>query len=621
MTSFLRQLVAGPRKGHAEAGLDLCYVTDHIIATYVTTSSLYNTPSLARISISNPNKNRSGPSHTWPKRAYRNPLDQLVAFLDAKHGADWAIWEFRAEGTGYPDHLVYDRVCHYPFPDHHPPPFALMPLILASMRRWLHGGSLPGGGNDESSSTTATAASEITRDEKRVVVVHCKAGKGRSGTASVSYLIAEEGWTAEDALARFTERRMRPMFGAGVSIPSQLRWVSYVDRWTRGGKKRYVDRPIEIVEIHAWGLRNGVKVDVEGFEDDGKVIRSFHTFRKRERQIVQGDAPTDGGIADLVWEMAGYPPSSVAKAPEQAPFADATNLKNDGAKNTTDNNADEAQEPDRPESLPRPKTELITEQPKATTITPAATTPATTAAAAAAAASRSSTFSISSKGSKKNNGDADEAEPGGMAVIFRPDAPIRIPNSDVNIAVERRNRTHKTMGRLTMVSAVAHVWFNAFFEGRGAEHHAGVPDDSGVFTIEWDAMDGIRGTSKKGSRCLDKMSVVWRFADLPVDDATTTAAAATGEEAPHKIQAADWHGVDPAAAVESGAVAEKDLGLRVQSPGSADISRASSVRTADLPPKKEPKDNNDDGDRDGEDDGAVLASVKTSDAAGKELEA
>lgn len=35
MASFLRQLVAGPRKGHSEAGLDLCYVTDHIIATYV----------------------------------------------------------------------------------------------------------------------------------------------------------------------------------------------------------------------------------------------------------------------------------------------------------------------------------------------------------------------------------------------------------------------------------------------------------------------------------------------------------------------------------------------------------------------------------------------------------
>ncbi|CRK37974.1 hypothetical protein BN1708_020429, partial [Verticillium longisporum] len=65
---------------------------------------------------------------------------------------------------------------------------------------------------------------------------------------------------------------MRPKFGAGVSIPSQLRTVSYVDRWARHGKK-YVDCPIEIVEIHVWGLRSGVKVDIEGFADAGRRIQ------------------------------------------------------------------------------------------------------------------------------------------------------------------------------------------------------------------------------------------------------------------------------------------------------------------------------------------------------------
>ena len=132
MASLLRQIVAGPRARHPEAGLDLCYVTDNIIAT-------------------------SGPSGTFPQIAYRNPLKEVVKFLDSKHGAEWAIWEFRAEGTGYPDEEVYGRVRHYPWPDHHPPPFALIPLIVGSMKNWLH------------------------EKEGRVVVVHCKAGKGRSG--------------------------------------------------------------------------------------------------------------------------------------------------------------------------------------------------------------------------------------------------------------------------------------------------------------------------------------------------------------------------------------------------------------------------------------------------------
>lgn len=503
----------------------------------------------------------SGPSQTYPKRAYRNPLDQLVTFLDGKHGADWAIWEFRAEGTGYPDHLVYDRIRHYPFPDHNPPPFALMPRILASMRHWLHGGALDGSGG----ATTAE------RHPGRVVVVHCKAGKGRSGTASVSYLIAEEGWTAEDALARFTERRMRPRFGAGVSIPSQLRWVSYVDRWTRHGKK-YTDRPIEIVEIHAWGLRNGVKVDVEGFADEGRRIHSFHTFKTHERHIVQGDAPADGGFSDMVWDMAGYPPGT--KAPTQAEFAEATNDNNtgrDGDASSTPKSETAGMNPPA-----RAKTDLIPENPKQET-----------AAAAASPASRASTFSTASSGRKTAEASDAAAEPGGMAVIFRPATPIRLPHSDVNIAIERRNRTHKTMG-LTMVSSVAHVWFNAFFEGRGPEQD-GAPAPSGVFAIEWDAMDGIKGTSRKGGRGLDRMSVVWRFADVE----TTTDA---------DVQATE------------DLAAERDLGLRVQSPASADISRASSVLSADLS-KKEPANDNT-----GDDDGAVLDSVKTSDPLGEELQ-
>lgn len=73
-----------------------------------------------------------------------------MSYLDGKHGSDWAIWEFRAEGTGYPDEAVHGRIKHFPWPDHHPPPFGLIPRILDGMREWLDGGL------------------------DRVVVVHCK---------------------------------------------------------------------------------------------------------------------------------------------------------------------------------------------------------------------------------------------------------------------------------------------------------------------------------------------------------------------------------------------------------------------------------------------------------------
>ncbi|KAM5345171.1 hypothetical protein ACJ41O_011033 [Fusarium nematophilum] len=563
MASLLRQIVAGPRARHPEAGLDLCYVTDRIIAT-------------------------SGPSQTYPQLAYRNPLDQLVKFLDSKHGQDWAIWEFRAEGTGYPDDAVYGRVRHYPWPDHHPPPFRLVPMIMASMRNWLHGGELEGGritsdGRPISSGKHASdSAQREEKRKKRVVVVHCKAGKGRSGTVSCSYLIAEEGWKPEDALARFTERRMRPKFGAGVSIPSQLRWISYVERWTRGGK-RYVDWPIEIVEIHVWGLRNGVKVDVEGFADEGKRIEVLHTFKKEERVLVDPEAPEETGIGDMIWEMAGYSVTKQKeKAPEEAHFSEATNPGN----NT------EEEKGLKKETIKRKGTELLHK------VSPASS------AKLGVDKSKSQSVPPSAASSKTDvtKASSSDTEPGGMAVILKPSQPIRVPNSDVNISVERRNKTPKSMG-LTMVTAVAHVWFNAFFEGSGPERD-GKPSTSGVFTIEWDAMDGIKGSSRKGSRAMDRIAVVWRVAGaeeaVPLGEEVLEPE--EGEPVP-QARAADWKG-----AVGGDPDAERDLGLRVQSPASADVSKASSVKSVEVKKGEEE-----------EEGGDVMEGVRSSGPEGEDL--
>ncbi|KAK5135637.1 hypothetical protein LTR08_004938 [Meristemomyces frigidus] len=399
MASILRQIIASPRLRHTEADLDLCYVTDNIIAT-------------------------SGPSSSYPQVAYRNPTKDLVKFLDAKHGNDWSIWEFRAEGTGYPDEEVYGRVRHYPWPDHHPPPFALVPLIMASMKQWLRGEDAEGKG--------------------RVVVVHCKAGKGRSGTMACSYLISEEGWSPADAVARFTERRMRPGFGPGISIPSQQRTIRYVDRWTRHGKA-YVERPVEVAELHVWGLRDGVKIAVEGYVEEGKVIKNFHTFHSTEREIIRGSIRKENGLADVALEAIGKNKKRNTIVQKGPSTMDPTPIER--AVNDVQSQLDGG---------------------------------------------------ISRTGSELAEGGD---------VVFRPSRPICLTSSDINIDFERRNKTK--YGGFTMVTSVAHVWFNTFFEGNGPEQ-SGVADSSGVFEIEWEAMDGIKGSSRKGTRAFDKIAVVWK---------------------------------------------------------------------------------------------------------------
>lgn len=416
MASFLRQLIAGPRLRHAPADLDLCYVTPFLIAT-------------------------SGPSGTYPQRAYRNPLDQLVAFLDKEHGDDWAIWEFRAEGTGYPDSEVRGKVNHWPWPDHHPPPFGLVPGIVGGMQKWLRREGEHVEGEEERVADAAAEGDRGAGKAGRVVVVHCKAGKGRSGSMACSYLIAECGWTAADALQQFTSRRMRPGFGAGVSIPSQLRWVGYVDRWTKGGKK-YMEQQVEILEVHVWGLRTGVKVAIDGYVDEGKVIKEFHVFSKDERTAVDKEgAGTPGVLGKL---------------------ADAAGFDNEG------------------KILPgdKPNGDAAKKQKRASAL------------------------------SYNNAGRSDSMDPvaGTGAVVFKPSSRVILPTSDINIDFERRNNAAYGW---TMVTSVAHVWFNTFFEGNGPEQD-GEADQDGLFEIDWDKMDGIKGSSRKGTRAFDRLAVVWK---------------------------------------------------------------------------------------------------------------
>lgn len=389
-------------------------------------------------------------------------------------------------GTGYPDSDVYNRIHHFPWPDHHPPPFALVPLIMASMRNWIKG--------------------EENKAKGRVAVVHCKAGKGRSGTVTCSYLISEEGWDLEKAKQRFTERRMKPGFGAGISIPSQVRWLGYVDRWHKHGKT-YMERPVEVLELHVWGLRNGVKIAVEGFVEEGKVIKSFHTFSREERDIVRGSIVKDTGFADVALEAMGKgKKKSTMLEPSPVPKSQA-----DGT--------DGGPKPER-DNIDRMDSDLLND----------------------------------------NGGD----------VIFRPASRVVLPTSDVNIDFERRNRSK--YGGFTMVTSVAHVWFNSYFEGQGPEKN-GKPEESGVFEIEWDAMDGIKGSSRKGTRAFDKIAVLWKAVESEASSPVIIHEPPEGQEV-EKVRPADWRGND-----EHSDDFEKKLGLRTATSESAAVSRASSYKS------------------------------------------
>ncbi|KAL2371098.1 hypothetical protein RJZ57_004478 [Blastomyces gilchristii] len=128
------------------------------------------------------------------------------------------------------------------------------------------------------------------------------------------------------------------------------------------------------------------------------------------------------------------------------------------------------------------------------------------------------------------------------AIILRPQNKVIIPTSDVNISIDRRALS--TYTSWTMITSVAHVWFNAYFEGGHAY-------DSGVFEVDWEALDGIRGTSNRGVKALDRLKVVWKYAEVEKGPETEAGVSATAgkvirEPAPGEpvteSHAADWRG-------------------------------------------------------------------------------
>ncbi|KAG0328555.1 hypothetical protein BGZ99_005034 [Dissophora globulifera] len=113
-------------------------------------------------------------------------------------------------------------VAQFPFPDHSPPPFQLIHPFCEDVSDWLH--------------TTAG----------NVVAVHCKAGKGRTGVMLCSFLV-HCGATADEAIKLYAEKRT--LDGCGVTIPSQIRYIHYYEKFLESRTLNYDPRLLSLHEL------------------------------------------------------------------------------------------------------------------------------------------------------------------------------------------------------------------------------------------------------------------------------------------------------------------------------------------------------------------------------------
>ncbi|KNE69549.1 hypothetical protein AMAG_14111 [Allomyces macrogynus ATCC 38327] len=211
--------------------LDLAYITDRIIA------------------MGYPSESVEG--------LYRNPLHEVVRFLDLKHKDHYKVYNLCSERC-YDPVKFYGRVEHIPFEDHNAPPFELIEVFCRSVQAWLDA------------------------DAANVAVVHCKAGKGRTGVMICAYLLFS-GHSKDPNSAMVFYGRARTQNGHGVTIPSQQRYINYWHRWLRDHltytpTERYLTRltlrapPGAATAAALGGTHSGVQVTVAAYSNGQRVF-------------------------------------------------------------------------------------------------------------------------------------------------------------------------------------------------------------------------------------------------------------------------------------------------------------------------------------------------------------
>lgn len=155
---------------------------------------------------------------------YRNRYEDVYRLLEQFHARHYKVYNLCSE-RAYPPNRFHNRVAIYPFEDHNVPTLEMISCFCSDVQRWL------------------------SADESNVAVVHCKAGKGRTGLMICCYLLhSGEAANADEALKTYAELRTEDH--KGVTNQCQLQYVRYYERVVQRGLPPRSRRLLRSIVMH-----------------------------------------------------------------------------------------------------------------------------------------------------------------------------------------------------------------------------------------------------------------------------------------------------------------------------------------------------------------------------------
>eukprot|EP00048_Salpingoeca_helianthica_P000534 m.42216 g.42216 ORF g.42216 m.42216 type:complete len:372 (+) comp10618_c0_seq2:198-1313(+) len=234
MAAFAKKLVSKKKRRFQKDGfdLDMTFINENIVA------------------MGFPAEKMEG--------VYRNNMKDVQRFFDTYHKDHYKVYNL-CEERDYDPSKFHDRVAKYPFADHNAPPFLLLKPFCEDVSNFL------------------------AEDPKNVAVIHCKAGKGRTGVMICAYMLFSRMFEDTQASLDFYADK-RTHNKKGVTIPSQLRYVHYYGRYLREGRP-YAPPTLLLTSIKLNGMPNF---------SGGTCVPQYIVSKGRERTVLRTSLPLEG---------------------------------------------------------------------------------------------------------------------------------------------------------------------------------------------------------------------------------------------------------------------------------------------------------------------------------------